>query len=294
VWDIASALAAALSALVATVAAWAAIIASRSASRAATRNVLDQRAPEVTVVVKPVVPEVRQRIDPAGDFGWSLTSIEDGPFVKPWCLSKPGAQPPPPTPQHSTTRPDDGDFRWAVLLDVEVVNHSSRHVTVTSDELIINPTGTVGDYKLAVLQLPTELVGEVVLSPGEKGVFRLPVEHTVREWAEIYAAPEHLHVGTITADDGQDYGVRDRWDLRAQLHPIEPADADPHARWAQHCQGCGDRLWVVRTKDLGSVQVLPSRRTYYYSKVANDRVSDDGADWLTRWRRRGAKPLPPR
>ncbi|MFG2055705.1 hypothetical protein ACGFI9_16935 [Micromonospora sp. NPDC048930] len=283
-WDIASALAAILSALAAVVAAWAAVIASRAASRAATRNVLDQRAPEVTVVVKPVVPDVRQRTDPAGDFGWSLASIEGGPFLKPWCLTKPGAQPPP-TPQHSTTRPDDGDLRWAVLLDIEVVNHSSRHVIVSSEELVINTTGTVGEAKIAVLPLPAELVGEVVLSPGEKGIFRLPVEHTVREWAELYAASGHLHVGAITADDGQDYGVRDRWDLQAQLRPIEPADADPHARWAQHCQGCGDRLWVMRAKDLGTVRVLPSRRTYYYSKVASDRVPDDGAGWSTRSRR---------
>ncbi|MFD6639849.1 hypothetical protein ACFWDN_29000 [Micromonospora chalcea] len=171
-----------------------------------------------------------------------------------------------------------------MLLDVEVVNHSSRHVTVASDELVVNPTGTVGGDK-GVLQLPADLVGEVILAPGEKGLFRLPVERTVRGWADIYAQLEYLHVGAITADDGQDYGVRDRWDIRAQLRPIEPADADPHARWAQHCQGCGDRLWVVRGKDMGSVQVLPSRRSYYYSKVAGDRVPDDG-DFLTRRRRR--------
>jgi hypothetical protein len=171
-----------------------------------------------------------------------------------------------------------------LLLDVEVVNHSSRHVTVASHELVVNPTGTVGGDK-GVLQLPAELVGEVILAPGEKSLFRLPVERTVREWADIYAQPEHLHVGAITADDGQDYGVRDRWDIRAQLRPIEPADADPHARWAQHCQGCGDRLWVIRGKDMGSVQVLPSRRSYYYSKAAGDRVPDDG-DFLTRRRRR--------
>ncbi|MFE2613329.1 hypothetical protein ACFXA2_06925 [Micromonospora chalcea] len=181
-----------------------------------------------------------------------------------------------------------------MLLDVEVVNHSARHVTISSDELVINPTGTVGEAKLAVLHLPAELVGEVVLSPGEMGVFRLPVEHSVREWAEIYTASEHLHVGTITADDGQDYGVRDRWDLRAQLRPIEPADANPHARWSQHCQGCGDPLWVLRAKDLGSVRVLPSRRSYYYSKVTGDRVPDDGAGWSTRSIRRNARALDPR
>ncbi|WP_020523022.1 hypothetical protein [Catelliglobosispora koreensis] len=270
----------ALAALAAVAAALIAIMVGKRTIRAQTRSTLDQRAPDVSVVLNRVEPILRTRLA-NGEWGVEHSSWEDGRFVKPWCLAKPGGQPSPPAPLHPAEGRDEGDLSWAAFLSVTIHNHSSRTVYMDSDDLVVSGSNSYGQ------RLPTaKAVGRLVLGPDQQERFYLPVVKSVREWASLYGSDRWEAATSIMVDDGQDFGVSEERVINIRLRPVEPSNAGADFQGVQHCQGCGKPLWVMRSTDFGEATVEPAVRRYFYSKIAGQQVPSDRPGWPTRIARR--------
>ena len=213
---------------------------TRQQAAEAVRARVDANTPTITVHLpdEPTWPP----LEPSVYLGGEPQPLPVGPMTEPMLM------------------PRDRARQIMIVTPVEIINESTRHVTVDVYELV--------DDKGAALS------GPICLDPGQRFGARFAVTRTLEEWISVHRAREAGEagaeaVGAVRYGDPADTGAIDRWELTLSGCPVERV-SELEAGWRlipapAHTSG--------RPGAIGLGSAIRERQ-YYLSKRRNEKLPD--------------------